>query len=240
MHQHIKGQASLTSVHQLGSIKYHLNLLDINIKTINYELSIIQWLHSPYLLLQVGIMDAMYYWPFTWEYSIWNTTVSALQFWTADLKPHILSNAIEWVYTAFFHSNSSQQQWNLPEEILFGHFVTTLNDTFETELAQEDEGYESGSESLNIPTPLRRVPWIYHISTSENLFFNPTTQLTTAEQHLVHSLWRFRCHSPAGSHLVFSSSDEERPVRPTDPHLWHSSTPDSGQVCRSREPPLPV
>ena len=84
-----------------------------------------------------------------------------LQFWTADLEPHILSNAIELVYTAFFYSNSAQQLQNLPEEILFSHFVTTLNDTFERELAQEDESYESGSQSLSIPPPLRRAPWIY-------------------------------------------------------------------------------
>ena len=36
--------------------------------------------------------------------------------------------------------------------------MTTLNDTFEKELAQEDEGYKSGSESLNIPIPLQRAP----------------------------------------------------------------------------------
>ena len=40
----------------------------------------------------------MHYWPFAWEYSIWNATVTALQFWIADL----------------------------PEEILFGHFEKEL------------------------------------------------------------------------------------------------------------------
>ena len=67
--------------------------------------------------------------------------------------------------------------------MLFSCFVTTLNDTFERDLTQEDEGYESRSESLSIPTPLKRAPWIYHIPTNENLSFDPTTLLTTAEQH---------------------------------------------------------
>ena len=40
-------------------------------------------------------MDATHYWPFAREYSIWNATVTAVQFWMADLKPHILSNVIE-------------------------------------------------------------------------------------------------------------------------------------------------
>ena len=40
-------------------------------------------------------MDATRYWLFAREYSIWNATVTALQFWTADIKPHTLSDAIE-------------------------------------------------------------------------------------------------------------------------------------------------
>ena len=29
------------------------------------------------------------------EYSVWNAAVAALQFWTADLKAHVLNSAIE-------------------------------------------------------------------------------------------------------------------------------------------------
>ena len=130
--------------------------------------------------------------------------------------------------------------WETYIYILFSHFVTTLNNTLEIEFTQEDEGYESGSESLNIPTLFRRVPWIYHISMSENLFFNPTTPLTTAEEHPVHSCWRLRCHSPLCHHLVFSSSDEESPVTICDPHLWHSGTPDSSPANRGAEHPSPA
>ena len=56
--------------------------------------------------------------------------------------------------------------------------MTTLYDAFEWELALADEGYESGSESLNIPTPLHRTPYLYNISASENLSFRPATPLT--------------------------------------------------------------
>ena len=100
--------------------------------------------------------------------------------------------------------------------------MTTLNDTFERKLAQEDEGYESRSESLSIPTPLRKALQTYHISTSENMSFNPTTPLTTAEQHLEHSLRRFGSHSPV-HHLVLTSSDDETPARTSDPHFQHCS-----------------
>ena len=97
--------------------------------------------------------------------------------------------------------------------------MATLNDTFERELTQEDKGYESGNESLSIPTPLRRALQIYLISMSENLSFNPTTPCTTAEDHPEHSPQRFRSHSPICHHLVFTSSDEESPVRTSDLHL---------------------
>ena len=56
-------------------------------------------------------MDASQYcWPFAWKYSIWNARVSALQFWTADLEPHVLSNAIDQVYTAFFCSDAQHTE----------------------------------------------------------------------------------------------------------------------------------
>ena len=50
-------------------------------------------------------MDASQYLPFAHEYSIWNAMVTALQFCTADLKPHILSNVIDQVYAAFFYGD---------------------------------------------------------------------------------------------------------------------------------------
>ena len=53
-------------------------------------------------------MDATEYWPFVCEFSIWNASVAALQFWTEDLDPQKLSTTIERVYTAFFCSDSAQ------------------------------------------------------------------------------------------------------------------------------------
>ena len=92
-------------------------------------------------------MDTSDYWLFAREYSIWNTAVAALQFWMGDLNPPILSNATEWVYTAFVCSNSAQYLRNISEEILFGHSMTTFNDTFKWELTLEDGGYVSGRKA---------------------------------------------------------------------------------------------
>ena len=99
-------------------------------------------------------MNATDYWPLAREYSVWNAAVAALQFWTADLEVHTLASTIEKVFNAFLYSTSTHVLCQQSDEILFGHFVTTLNAAFESKIALEDKGYKSGSENFNIPTPL--------------------------------------------------------------------------------------
>ena len=188
-----------------------------------------------FLHLQASTVDASQYWSFTHEYSLWNATVAVLQFWMTDLKPHILSNVIDQVHTAFFYGNYTKQMQSLPEETLFSHFVSTLNNAFKAKFAQEDEGYESRSESFNIPSPLSRALRVYYVSTMEELSSNPThfrQSLTTPEHHERHSPWRCRHHSITCHWLVFTSSDDESPVKPSGWHCQHSSTDARSPVCR--------
>ena len=154
-------------------------------------------------------MNAADYWPMAREYSIWNATVAALQFWTSDLKAHILSSATEQVYNAFFYSTSTHLLHQQSDEILFHHFMTTLNAEFESKLALEDEGYESGSENFNIPTPLIRTSKIHHVSSVENASFDPDPvtpcNTGTRESH----------HRPVHRRLTYSSSEDDDDT-PTD------------------------
>ena len=90
---------------------------------------------------------------------------------------------------------------NQPEDVLFGYFMAMLNDAFERELALADEGYESGSETSDLPTPLRCTSRIHHVSSNENFSFNPSTPCTTATSQSYHK--SVCCHSS------FSSSDAE-------------------------------
>ena len=205
-------------------------------------------------------MDTTDYWPFAREYYIWIAAVAALQFWMADLNPSMFSNAIEWIYTAFFCSDSAQHLIYISEEILFGHFVTTVNDTFEWEFTLEDGGYKSGSESLSIPTPLHWAPWLYHVSTCENLSFGPATPracscqqpgtLTTVHCHLMfkeddESLLdrdmlhtRIEHHSP-GEHPMphhLSSTHEEKeeehfPTAPLNDDVWIEEPVPDRHLC---------
>ena len=123
-------------------------------------------------------MNVTDYWPMAREYLIWNATVVALQFRTADLKAHVLSSTTDQVYNALFYTTSTCLLCQQSEEVLFHCFMTTLNATFESKLALEDEGYESGSENFNIPTPLRHTPRIHHVSSDDNISFDPTTLCT--------------------------------------------------------------
>ena len=86
------------------------------------------------------------------EYSIWNATIALLQFWTADLDPVTLGRATEQVYTTFFYSSSSHTLHQQSDEILLGCFAITLNAAFDQQLSLADEGYESGSDTVYLPT----------------------------------------------------------------------------------------
>ena len=118
-------------------------------------------------------MNATDYWPMAREYSVWNTAVAALQFWIANLKVHVLSSTIEQVYNAFFYSTSTHLLCQQSDEILFGHFVTTVDATSESKLVLEDEGFESSRDNFNIPGPLRRTSKIHHVSSLKNASFDP-------------------------------------------------------------------
>ena len=80
-------------------------------------------------------MNTPDYWPMAREYSIWNAVVAALNIWAADLKAHTLSSTTEEVYRTFFYMPSTHTLCQISEKILFGHFVTTLNATFQQKLA---------------------------------------------------------------------------------------------------------
>ena len=130
-------------------------------------------------------MNITDYWPMAREHSVWNATVAALQFWTADLEAHVLSSTIEQVYNALFYSTSTHLLCQQSDEI-FSCFVTTLNAVFKSELTLEDEGYKSDSENFNIPTPCRRTSKIHHVSSVENASFDPVTPCSTGTRQSCH------------------------------------------------------
>ena len=109
--------------------------------------------------------------------SIWNAAIASLQFWTADLDPVTIARATEQVYTTFFYSPSSHTLHQQSDKILFGCFLIALNAVFDQQLSLADEGYESDSDSIDLPTPLRKTP--------ESTMF-PAWNMPHSIQHLSH------------------------------------------------------
>ena len=146
-------------------------------------------------------MDASQYWPFTCEYFIWKATVTVLQLWMADLEPCTLSNTMEWVYTAFFYRDFTQKMWNLPEETLFSHFGTILNNPLKLSLHRRMKVVRVGVKA-STSLPLSAEHWyVYHVSTMEHLSFDPANfgpSPTSPEHHEEYSPQGYRCCSSRG------------------------------------------
>ena len=152
-------------------------------------------------------METAEYWLMAQEYGIWNAAIALLQFWAEDLNPITLGVASECVYTHFFWTNSSLTLCQLPEDVLFGHFVIAVNTAFTQQLSLADEGYESGSDSTDLPTSLRKTPHILHVSSLEHVSFDPTHIIpcrpVTTSNSLIYTPTRPVCH-----HLSFSSDQD--------------------------------
>ena len=154
-------------------------------------------------------MDTADYWLMAREYSIWNVTIASLQFWREDLNPFTLGIATEHVYTTFFYTSTGHTLCQQSDETLFGCFIIALNAAFIQQLSLADKGYESGSDTSDLPTPLQKTPNIHHVSSMEHASFNPVTTTPCSTPQTP--------PRPVCRCLSFSSAD--------------SYTPDSTSVC---------
>ena len=181
------------------------------------------------------------YWLMACEYTIWNATIASLQFWAEDLNPITLGLTSECIYTTFFWMSTCHILCQLPEDVLFGCFVIALNATFTQHLSLADEGYESGSDTNDLPMPLQKTPCILHISRMDHASFNsvsttPCSTVTTTH----HSTITTTHHStvtttPCSTVTTTSHSMPQTPDRPVHQCLSFSSdtdhTPDNTPAC---------
>ena len=114
-------------------------------------------------------METAEYWLMAHKYAIWNAAITSLQFWAEDLDPITLGIASECIYTTFFWTPTSHMLHQLSEDVLFGCFVIALNAAFTQQLSLADKGYESGSNSADLPTPLQKTPCTYTMCLAWNM-----------------------------------------------------------------------
>ena len=193
-------------------------------------------------------METAEYWLMAWKYAIWNAAIASLQFWAEDLDLITLSIASEHIYTTFFWTPTSHTLHQLSEDVLFGCFVIALNAAFTQQLSLADEGYESGSDTVDLPTPLRKTPDIHYVFSMENASFNPvcttphsTVAITpcsspqTPTRPVCHSL-SFNSDSaqdPDSNPVHSDSPDEEEdfPTVPLDDEHWTSEIVPERTFC---------
>ena len=122
-----------------------------------------------------------------------------------------------------------------------GSFVIALNAAFDQQLSLADEGYKSGSDTINLPTPLRKTPHIHHVSRMEHASFNPvlTTPCSTP-QTPPRPVCRHLSFSSADSYTLDStpicsdsSGDEEEDFQmlPLDDECWTSKETPERTLC---------
>ena len=121
----------------------------------------------------ITTMETAEYWLMACKYAIWNAAIASLQFWAEDLDRITLGIASECIYTTFFWTTTSHTLCQLSEDVLFGCFVIAPNAVFTQQLSLADEGYKSGSDTVDLPSPLRKTPCIHHMSSMEHASFNP-------------------------------------------------------------------
>ena len=169
-------------------------------------------------------METAEYWPMAHKYAIWNATIASLQFWAEDLNPVTLGIASECIYTTFFWTPTSHTLCQLSEDVLFGCFVIALNAAFTQQLSLADEGYKSGSDTVDLPTPLRKTPRIHHMSSMEHASFNLAHTTPHSTVTITHCSSPQTPTRPVHCHLSFTSnsSDDDQdpdsmPVYPDSP-----------------------
>ena len=124
------------------------------------------------------------------------------------LDPVTLSIATEHIYTTFFWTSTSHTLCQQSKETLFGCFVIALNATFTQQLLLADGGYKSGSDTIDLPTPLQKTPHIHHVSSLEHASFNPVNT------------------TPCSTVTITPHSTPQTPTRPVCQHLSFSSDTD--------------
>ena len=92
---------------------------------------------------------------------------------------------------------------------LFGCFVIALNAVFTQQLSLADEGYESVSDTIDLPTPLRKPPPIHHMSSMEHASFNPAHTTPHRTVNLTPSRFPQTPTRPVCHHLSFNSNSDQ-------------------------------
>ena len=104
-------------------------------------------------------------------------------------------------------------------------FFIALIAAFTQQLSFADEGYESGSDTADLPTPLQISPCIHHIPSMEHVSFNPVHTTPCSIVTTTHCGSPQTPTRPVHCHLSFPSDSSDDNQDP-DSTPVHSDSPD--------------
>ena len=114
-----------------------------------------------------------------------------------------------------------------------------MNAAFGQHLSLADEGYESGSNTIDLPTPLRKTLRIHHVSSMEHTSFDPApvTPHSTPQTPL-RSVCRCLSLSSADNNMLDSTAEcseedkeEDFQMVPLDDEHWTSKETPEMTLC---------
>ena len=156
-------------------------------------------------------METADYWLMAWEYSIWNAAMLHYSFGQGTSTQSPLAQPqnmfIPHSSTPLLVKHYCQQS----DETLFGCFIIALNAAYIQPLSLADEGYESGSDTIDLPTPLWKTPCIHHVSSMEHTSFNPVTTTHCSTVTITPHSTTQTPPRPVCRCLSFSSDNDQAP-----------------------------
>ena len=81
--------------------------------------------------------------------------------------------------------------------------------SFTQQLSLADEGYKSGSDTIDLQTPLQKSPHIHHVFSMEHASFNPAS--TSPSSTVTITPWSTPPPRPVCRYLSFSSDNDQVP-----------------------------
>ena len=116
--------------------------------------------------------------------------------------------------------------------------VIALNAAFDLQMSLADEGYESGSDTIDLPTPLRKTPGIHHVSNMEHTSFDPVpVTLHSAPQTLSRPVCRHLsfsstdCYTPDSTPECLEEEEDDFQMLPLDNEHWTSEETPERTLC---------
>ena len=131
-----------------------------------------------------------------------------------------------------FWTPTSHTLCQLSKDVLFGCFVIALNAAFTHQLLLADEGYESGSNTADPPTPLQKTPHVHHMSSMEHASFNLACTTPCSTATITHHSSPQTPTRPVHCCLSFTSDSSEDDQDPGDSDQDPDNTPDNTSTLR--------